>query len=208
VIGRGWTWVVALVALASASALVAHSVQPLDTAGTYLVLQVIGHAALIAILWLQWDRYALPVLPLAIVLVLRGGPITRPRITAALVLALALVALVGVRDHLAYNRALWAAVGHLQSIGVKPAEFDGGYVVNGWLQWAHPEQARRNAAGAVEVPWMNARTIPRYRISNQARPPEGQWKVITSFAYTRWAGRSGRVYVLEQDAQSTIRATS
>src|SRR5262249_37966193 len=172
--GRGWTWIVAVVALASASVLVARSARPLDTAGIYLVLQMIGHFALIAILWLQWDRYALPVLPLAIVLVLRGSPIIRPRLTAALVVALALVALVGVSDHLAYNRALWAAVQHLGSMGVKPGEFDGGYVVNGWLQWAHPEHARRNAAGGVEVPWMNAQTTPRYRVSNQARPPQGQ----------------------------------
>src|SRR5262249_30577472 len=54
--GRGWTWMVALVALGSASVLVARSAEPLDTAGIYLVLQMIGHFALIAILWLQWDR--------------------------------------------------------------------------------------------------------------------------------------------------------
>jgi hypothetical protein len=86
------------------------------------------------------------------------------------------------------------AVEHLHSIGIQPADFDGGYVVNGWLQWAHPERARRNAAGAVEVPWVNVKAMTPYRISNHAKPG---WKVIASFPYTRWAGKSDQVYVLE-----------
>ena len=106
------------------------------------------------------------------------------------------MSLVGVRDHLDYNRALWGAVQHLWSTGVAPADFDGGYVVNGWLQYAHPEHARRDAAGAAQVPSVTTQTPTDYRISNHA--PEG-WTVVSSFPYTRWAGRSGRVYVLERE---------
>jgi hypothetical protein len=89
------------------------------------------------------------------------------------------------------------AVGHLQSMGIAPADFDGGYVVNGWLQWAHREHAHRDAAGAVAVPGVNAGAAGRYRISNQAKRG---WKVVTSFPYSRWMGRSDRVYVLEGPA--------
>ena len=147
-----WVWPVTAVTLASASALFARSVRWPEAQDRFLLLQVVGHFLLVTLLWLFYDRYALVLVPLAIVSVLRGGPIVRPKVTAALVVAMGLVALVGVRDHLAYNRALWVAVQHLRSIGIKPADFDGGYVVNGWLQYAHPEHARRDASGAVQVP--------------------------------------------------------
>jgi hypothetical protein len=34
------------------------------------------------------------------------------------------------------------------------ATTDGGYVVNGWLQYAHPEHAHLDSEG-VSVPWVN-----------------------------------------------------
>jgi hypothetical protein len=190
-----WVWVVSAMTLASASVLVARSVRRPELPDWFLLLQIVGQFSLIALLWLFFDRYALALVPVAIVLVLRGGPIVRPRVAAALIVAMGLVALVGVRDHLAYNRALWMAVEHLQSMGIAPADFDGGYVVNGWLQWAHPEHARRDAAGAVAVPWVNVSATVPYRISNRATPG---WDVVASFPYTRWMGTSERVYVLEQ----------
>jgi hypothetical protein len=198
-----WTWMVWAVTLASSSILVAHSMRRVVAVDVFLLLQIVGHSTLIAVLWLQWDRYALPLLPVVIILVLRRRPIVRPRITVALVLAMGLISLIGVRDHLAYNRALWKAVEHLQAMGIKPADFDGGYVVNGWLQWAHPEHARRNAAGSAEVPWINVKATTPYLISNQATPPwqvNPPWEVVESFPYTRWAGRSGHVYVLKDPA--------
>jgi 4-amino-4-deoxy-L-arabinose transferase-like glycosyltransferase len=191
----GWVWLVTAVTLASASVLVERSVRRLDTPDTFLLLQVFGQLLLIALLWLFYDRYALVLVPVALVLTLRGGPILRPRITGALVIVMGLVSLVGVRDHLEYNRALWTAVAHLETIGIAPADFDGGYVVNGWLQYAHPERARRDPTGAVQVPGVNVSTTTLYRISNRARPG---WMVVASVPYTRWATRSGRVYVLEQ----------
>jgi hypothetical protein len=198
-----WTWTAWAVMLASTSILVAHSMRRVVAVDVFLLLQIVGHSTLIAVLWLQWDRYALPLLPVAIILVLRRRPILRPRITVALVLAIGLISLIGVRDHLAYNRALWKAVEHLQAMGIKPADFDGGYVVNGWLQWAHPEHARRNEAGSVEVPGVNVKARTPFLISNQATPTwqvNSPWEVVESFPYTRWAGRSGRVYVLKDPA--------
>ena len=67
--------------------------------------------------------------------------------------------------------------------------------MNGWLQYAHPERARRDPTGAVQVPGVNVSATTLYRISNRARPG---WMVVASVPYTRWATRSGRVYVLEQ----------
>jgi hypothetical protein len=191
-----WIWLVTVVTLASASILVGRSAPRGAVSDRFLLLQVAGQFLLIALMWLFFDRYALTLVPIVMVMVLRAGPIARPRVTAALIVAMGLLSLVGVRDHLAYNRALWDAVQHLWASGVKPADFDGGYVVNGWLQYAHPEHARRDPAGSAQVSNVNTRTRTDYRISNHA--PEG-WRIVSSFAYTRWAGRSGRVYVLERE---------
>jgi hypothetical protein len=191
-----WAFVVTAITLISASVLAARSVRLRNVPDAFLLLQTVGQFALIALLWLFYDRYALTLVPIVIVTVLRAGPIARPRVTAVLIVAMGLLSLVGVRDHLAYNRAVWDAVQHLGASGVKPADFDGGYVVNGWLQYAHPEHARRDAAGSAQVSNVNTRTRTDYRISNHA--PEG-WRIVSSFAYTRWAARSGRVYVLERE---------
>jgi hypothetical protein len=191
-----WAVLVTAVAIASASVFVSQSVRHRNLPDTFLLLQIVGQFVLITLLWLFYDRYALALLPIVVVMVLRTGPVVRPRATAALVVTVGLLSLAGVRDHLAYNRALWGAVQHLWASGVKPADFDGGYVVNGWLQYAHPEHARRDATGLAEVPNVNTRTQTDFRISNHA--PEG-WKIVSSFPYTRWAGRSGRVYVLERE---------
>src|SRR5688572_25565062 len=189
-----WVSLVTAVTLTSASVLVERSARRLDTPDTFLLLQMFGQFLLVALLWLFYDRYALVLVPVALVLALRGGPIVRPRITGALVIVGVLVSLVGVRDHLEYNRALWTAVAHLEAMGIKPADFDGGYIVNGWLQYAHPERARRDPAGSVQVPGVNSSAATSlYRISNRATP---EWKVIASVPYRRWATRSGSVYVL------------
>ena len=193
-------WMVTAVALVSTSVLIARSIRRLTAADAFLLLLLFGYFILTALLWLEWDRYVLPLVPFAIILVLGGRPIMRPWISAPLVLAMGLIALIGVRDHLDYNRALWRAVEHLQSMGIRPADFDGGYVVNGWLQWAHPEHARRTLAGLVEVPSVNVKATPPYLISNQAAPTSQigmEWNLVASFPYTRWAGRSGHVYVLK-----------
>ena len=50
--------------------------------------------------------------------------------------------MIGTRDHLAYNAVVWSGVAELQAQGVPAAELNGGYVVNGWLQYVRPEQIR------------------------------------------------------------------
>jgi Dolichyl-phosphate-mannose-protein mannosyltransferase len=190
---RWWVWIVTTITFASTSVLVARSVRRLDPPAVFLLLQLFGHLALIALLWLFYDRYALVLVPLALALTVRSGPLERPRLAVALVIVMGALSLVGVRDHLQYNRALWSAVAHLTANGIEPAAFDGGYVVNGWLQYAHPERARRDECGAVAVPLVHVSATAAYRISNQAR---AGWTIVTSIPYTRWLGRSGRVYVL------------
>ena len=98
------------------------------------------------------------------------------------------------RDHLEYNRAVWAAVAYLREQGVNPGDINGGYVVNGWLQYAHPENARRDRNGNPLVPWVTQVIDLPFQISNQ---PLADWQQIKVIPYGRWLGYSGAIYVLE-----------
>ena len=125
--------------------------------------------------------------------------------SAARFLALALLGLfggfclVGTRDHLAYNAAVWAAVERLREQGVAASEIDGGYVVNSWLQYAYPENAPRDHGRAYVPKLTNAGVTLRYELSNEALP--GQ-KLIATEPYRRWLAPSGKIYVRENPVDS------
>lgn len=153
-----------------------------------------------AVLWLYYDRYGLALLPPALALLACGGTMAHPRLGAALVGIFAIVSLVGVRDHLEYNAALWSGVKYLESRGVPASEIDGGWTVNGWLQYAHPENAKRVPSGDVAVNHVNASGLPaRYQLANAG--PSG-WTIVKRIPYQRWAGRSGSIFVLQRGSDS------
>ena len=113
---------------------------------------------------------------------------------------LALLGAVGVRDHLAYNAALWRSVDVLRARGVPDSEIDAGYVVDGWLQFARPEHAPRAPDGRPMFPWLvDAGGLLPYQVANQPLPG---WRVLESLPFERWLGRSGALYVLERDDRS------
>jgi hypothetical protein len=157
----------------------------------------IGHFVVMAILWLQWDRYALVMFPITIVLYVQSTPhLRRP----AAMLALAVMAAwstVGLRDHLAFNGALWQAVAALQARGVDGRDIDGGYLVNGWLQYAHPEHAPRDASGAPFIPGMTSSDTGRLPYLISAAPLR-EWAVVTTVPYQRWLAPSGVIWVLRR----------
>ena len=106
----------------------------------------------------------------------------------------ALMTFAGMKDQLSYNRALWQAVRALQQKGVADRDIDGGWMVNGWLQYAHPEHAYRDAQENVQVPWVNGSNERPYKIAN-AR--SDGWEMLERFRYARWLGSSGYIYVLK-----------
>jgi len=149
------------------------------------------------ILWLFYDRYALVVLPLVIGLVLSGEVSLRPTLMLVFVAVFGGVSFVGVHDHLQYNQALWQAVDVLRQRGVPESDIDGGYVVNGWLQYAHPENAPRDEQGNILVPWLTTNINPlRYQIANLPVP---HWRLVKAIPYHRWLGRSGTICILERN---------
>lgn len=188
--------VTTLLAFAASSCAVAIGWRRPRAGDAFLAWSLLGHAALAAILWLFYDRYLLAMLPLAIPLVLRGARVLRQRTMLAGVLALALVSVVGTRDHLAYNAALWHAVDVLRARGVPDTQIDAGYVVDGWFHFARPEDAPRDASGRRIFSWITAPggLLP-WQIAN--RPLPG-WQVADAVPYTRWLGRSGALYVLRR----------
>lgn len=113
--------------------------------------------------------------------------------------AFALLSVVGVRDHLAYNAALWRSVTLLREQGVPDADIDAGYVVDGWLYFARPEHAPRDSDGNAFFPWLTAPggLLP-YQVANQPLPG---WQVRAAIPFERWLGRSGSIYVLERPSE-------
>ena len=160
-----------------------------------LAFLILGEFLVVATLWLFYDRYALVFIPSSIALVLSGNRIVRPLLAFSLIAIFACICFVGVRDHLEYNRSLWAAVDYLHRRGVKDSMIDAGYVVDGWQQYAHPENAPRGKDGKIYVPGFTTfKQSLRYRVSNSSLP---KWKLLETFSYRRWLGPSGAIYVLE-----------
>jgi hypothetical protein len=189
-----WTaLVVGAFSLATATA--AMNRRHWTTGELFLILAMGGHFLLMALIWLINDRYALVLVPYAIAVLLAARPRLH-RATAAVGLILVMiVTIAGIRDHLSYNRALWAAVDTLHQAGVPERDINGGYIVNGWLQYVHPERAYRNARGNIEIPWVNGDNLLPYEIANDV--PEGS-HLLQTFGYARWLGPSGHIYVLKR----------
>jgi hypothetical protein len=130
------------------------------------------------------------------------GPITtpaapKPKLATALVGVLAVVSLAALHDELQYNRALWRGVDYLREAGAPMPRINGGYTVDGWLQYAHKENAKIDENGDVQVELVNTNSDDfDYKISNQA---EAGWNTLTEFPYSSWIGGSGRIYILARD---------
>jgi hypothetical protein len=160
----------------------------------FLLWSLAGHGGLMALTWLVYDRYALVLVPYAIALVLAARPRIHVPAAVGAIVMLGVVTGVAIRDHLSYNAALWAAVEVLERSGVPERDINGGYMVNGWLQYAHPEQAHRNTEGHLDVPWVTSKGDRPYKIANRVSPG---WREVTRFPYERWLGASGHIYALK-----------
>ena len=94
-----------------------------------------------------------------------------------------------------YNRALWTAVAWARNTGIDARRLDGGYVINGWLQYAHPEHAERAANGDVQVSGVNWDRPGRYGIVK--RLPAGA-RVLHAVPYRRILAPSGTLWVVDR----------
>ena len=122
----------------------------------------------------------------------RAGRPCAPVPAVACIAAYAAIALAGTHDHLDYNRAVWAAVADLRAGGVPPREIDGGYVVNGWLQYLHPDDAYRDPSGRIIVPMVNDFAELTYRVADRPTPNR---VVVRTYRYSGWLRPDGHIYV-------------
>jgi hypothetical protein len=193
-----WRWTAPILTSASFALLLAALLRRRHPPREAFLLWLAGgQFVLMALLWLFYDRYALVLFPIAIALLLARAPRLRTSIALPAIGLFALISCVGMRDHLQLNRALWQAVTEIRARGVPDDQIDGGYVVNGWLQCAHPEHAPRDANGKPFVPGLTTPSGPlRYEASARALPG---WKTLDVVPYRRWFGPSGAIWVLRRD---------
>jgi hypothetical protein len=72
---------------------------------------------------------------------------------------------------------------------------DGGYVVNGWLQYAHPERADRAENGDVRVADVNGGPRGRDGIVKRLSPGA---RVLHAVPYRRIIAPPGLIYVVDR----------
>jgi hypothetical protein len=190
-----WIWAVHIVAVVAFSiALTAAAVNGAAVGVKALGWQAAGSFTLLTMLWALYDRYLLFVLPAMIAMMLPNRRLVWFPATVVLLAVLAGFSFAGSRDHLAYQSALWQAVNVFKGKGLPIRDLDAGYAVNGWLQYAHPDQARLDEKGDVIVTGLTSKQPARYQITNQPQPDAS---VIASRPFSRWLGAGGSVYILE-----------
>jgi Dolichyl-phosphate-mannose-protein mannosyltransferase len=161
----------------------------------FVAWMFLGLALLSALLWLyNNDRYGLIYIPVASSFLLGRAASIRLLPAVSGLAIYAAFSVVSTIDHKAYNQALWSSVERLRSGGVPVAEIDGGYTVNGWLQYVRPEQAHREPDGRITIPLFNDMPAVAYTISNS--PLAGR-EIVDTVSYSGWAS-SGNLYVLRR----------
>ena len=199
----GSVWVLLGLALTSAAAILAVLWERARNAPGWsspvAVVWMNGLLQFIAIevLWFDFDRYYLPLLPALTALLLVGTKWTR--VTRGLVVAGVLifgaVSVSGTIDEFRFNRAVAQAREWLLERGVPPWQIDAGYVLNGWWLYAHPENLPPGAHPEWDVPFVTSATELPYKIANSPLPA---YSVMKTFAWRSLWAVSDRVYVLQR----------
>jgi hypothetical protein len=162
--------------------------------GAFLAWVLLALLGISALVWLfHFDRYALPFAVVLTALAMATLSSVRTWPVVAGLVVYAAVSVAGTHDHLEYNRALWAAVDSLRSEGVPSGAIDAGYVVNGWLQYTYPQEAHRDADGAISIPMVNTAARLPYVVSHRVRPGTATLRTVP---YSGWLYPDGVLYVL------------
>lgn len=111
--------------------------------------------------WISFDRYFLPLVPLAIVLGLWGVHGLRPASPLLLLglLGMALFSLAGTQDWLAYNRLRWQLGHELVTRGVPLEQIDAGMEWDGWFLYEYSQQ-HKSRPRTANGPFWTQRIAP------------------------------------------------
>lgn len=125
--------------LACSRPVITETVRPeRRTIQVVLVVIAAGYAAYLLVAPTFFDRYAMPLSLVCTLLLVCCVPLptVRPaRAAFAVLIGYAVLDIVLVRDHFAWDRARWQALDQLtEERGIRPNRIDGGFEFNGWHQ--------------------------------------------------------------------------
>lgn len=111
--------------------------------------------------WISFDRYFLPLIPLAIVLGLWAAQELRPSPTFLLLglLGMALFSLAGTHDWFSHNRLRWQLGHELVARGVPLEQIDAGMEWDGWFLYEYSQQHKLRPR-AADGPFWTQRIAP------------------------------------------------
>ncbi len=198
--------VITLVGLFAAACLVARVATLWRSGGSasarwgLVAVYALVSIAICFVLWFFYDRYFLPIVPVAIAIAIATGRARPGRVqtaaASATLAALALLDVSGTRDMLAYGRAVGAAVASLRARGVAEHRIDAGYVENGWRLYAHPENLAPGQDPDRDVPNLSGTARLPFVIANG---PVAGYAVERSISVPTWWAQGDRIYVLRRE---------
>src|SRR5262245_22179093 len=153
---------------------------------------------LIIALWFfgPWgsDRYAMVLLP-PLILILTNSQ-TTSKVALAIITVLFALSLLVVWNETQTSRAIAQGVAWLRARNIPFANIDAGYVFNGWILYAHPENLTPGAVPERDVPLITSKERKPYVIA--ASPITG-YRVIHQYSWSiPFRSLEYKVYVLEQ----------
>jgi hypothetical protein len=151
------------------------------------------------------DRYLLPLLPLALILVLWAIREVRAALPAAWILALgmAIFSIIGTRDFLVFHTAVWDLARQLNSQGVPNTMIDAGAGWDGYHLYDY--SVENNITTSVAVPWWIGLFAPAdtadYIIAGAPRDDfSDRYKPISQVEYSTWLNPEPTyLYILRRD---------
>jgi Dolichyl-phosphate-mannose-protein mannosyltransferase len=167
-------------------------VSPATLLSAMVIVTGLGYGVAIILLATQtaefFDRYTLPAIPLALVVLVVGDSRTEsaPRppwrgwVTAGVLVAVGGLSVAGTHDYLAWNRTRWEAARYLTAeLGVPATEIDGGYEFNGGAgyHWRQPISigkswwwVQNDTYVLASGPIPGYREVRRFRVANKYLP--------------------------------------
>jgi len=166
---------------------------------TVLLLNGLLQGLLCEVLWLYYDRYYLPLLPMSTALLLSRLRPTKGVLIVGMagLLLWGAVAVTGTIDQFRYTRTVVEARDWLLQQGVAAAHIDAGYALNGWWLYAHAPTGPPRRGREPDVPWITSMSALPYKIANG---PEPSYAVVRSFRRAMLWATSDTLYVLEHTA--------
>jgi hypothetical protein len=152
--------------------------------------------------WLYNDRYDLVLAPtLACAAAWWASRVhARVAIVSSLIAVLWTVSVTGTRDMLDVNETAGIAARDLEAEGVPAWDVDGGWALNGWRLWAHPERLPAGTDRSSAVPFVTSKVPTTYKISSRPLP---DYDIVRELPLQHaWWQATDRVYVLRRRTTS------